>query len=318
MEQNWQPESEEAEEKRPRTKWPRSFLVILVANVFVFVWVNYLSVTWSGVSQRTSTRSSSGATADGIARPAVSTAPVGEGAYTRSSQAEDKGGEDAIVRTWRDRVALAEENALASFAPWMLVSHQLLHSGSIWLALGMLVVWWLAALLERVWTWRQVLLYYMCCGAGVCVCSLAVNASHLGGSVGASLGMMFAVARIHGTELRLFGRMKLATLFLLAVIVLFVVGMCQGNASAVLGYWAQGGGALAGFAFLRLEPVVGRLLASWRVRTEHRRKLQKAAVSRKVDMLLDRIARHGMKSLSRSERSFLRRASKLYRAHKSE
>ncbi|MDQ7778838.1 MAG: rhomboid family intramembrane serine protease [Planctomycetota bacterium] len=339
-----------------RSRWSRSFIVIVALNVAVFLWVNYLSVTW-GVGRADAGRASGadgsavadrGPAAGNTVPPAgASSDDAGTGSTgDRGSRADaEKGGgfapdparsvaapagpnigasaapggpgapvDDDTVRRWMEVLALSPEDPHGNFAPWMLFTHQLVHDNPWWFLIGMLVVWWLCGMLERAWRWPKVVAFYFVCGLGVCLCSLAVNAAYVGGSSGASLGMLLAVARIYGDEPRMFGRIRIITLFFFLLILMFAIGLSEGGASAVVGYWAQAGGALTALAFLKMEPVMGRWLAKSRIRARRRERMRKLDTNRRVDALLERIARSGMGSLSWSERAFLRKASKLFKS----
>jgi membrane associated rhomboid family serine protease len=78
-------------------------------------------------------------------------------------------------------------------------------------------------------------------------------------------------------------------------------------------YNTQVSGIAFGLCFILLAPRIGRLRARRETARQIRGVLQDTEMMARTDEILDKIAREGMDSLSRSERRHLRRASRRYR-----
>lgn len=77
--------------------------------------------------------------------------------------------------------------------------------------------------------------------------------------------------------------------------------------------WALGGAVLAAAAIVPLVPRLSLLLERRAAARERGRFVEEVDLRRRVDLLLDKISREGMKSLSRAERRVLRRGSEIMR-----
>jgi len=84
-------------------------------------------------------------------------------------------------------------------------------------------------------------------------------------------------------------------------------------ASGNTAHFAHLGGLIYGFLFIRYEPRFNSFLLSWQMQQQEREYKKEEDIKRQVDVLLDKVNRGGMKSLTRGERGFLRSASKRYR-----
>jgi hypothetical protein len=88
---------------------------------------------------------------------------------------------------------------------------------------------------------------------------------------------------------------------------------CIMPASGNTAHFAHLGGLIYGFLFIRYEPRFSSFLLSWQMQQQEKECKKEEDIKRQVDILLDKVNRGGMKSLTRGERGFLRSASKRYR-----
>ncbi|MCK5288171.1 MAG: rhomboid family intramembrane serine protease, partial [Candidatus Omnitrophica bacterium] len=105
-----------------------------------------------------------------------------------------------------------------------------------------------------------------------------------------------------------------------AVVILTVINLLAAVSSVNNGiaYVAHLGGALFGYMYLKNEKIKRHLLGfkfkkintKWIDKNIRRRELKEKDLNIKVDDVLDKISKHGMKSLTMNERDILNRKSK--------
>ncbi len=200
---------------------------------------------------------------------------------------------------------------------WRLLGFGLVHQQLWQLVANALVLWIVARRIEVRWGTAKFL--------SLCVvCSLATAAIALAGCVGQQpyLGASGMVLGLVLTYAWVFGRKRTATglpAVQLAGVLALIAGMAAFQPDPLTPTWgAAGGGVLAAAVWLSVEPRVLRWRVSRTRRLRIREQCRIAEMRDVVDAILDKINQGGMESLTRQERSTLRRASRLYAGHRAQ
>jgi rhomboid family protein len=255
---------------------------------------------------------------------------------------------DVYVRSLVDEWLALTPFALARGYVWQFFTFQFLHVDILHLLGNLLGLWFFGRLVESVLGKGRFLLAYFGAGVigGLlqCVLMLLFPAHFAPFVFGASAGVMgiFAIfARLQtGSEIRLYFVLPIRAdvlLWITAAISLFFT-VVPSNRGGGVAHAAHLGGILAGLAFMRLgwhqdfRPLPGAGLVEW-LRSRPRRsrpivkvRFPKSAesnrprplraedlppgefISREIDPILDKIAAHGIHSLTERERKLLEAA----------
>ena len=184
---------------------------------------------------------------------------------------------------------------------------------------NMLCLAWLGQSVEGALGARKFTVLYVCGGlaAGVSYCVFRAFAPSPSAVVGAS-GAVMAVTVAFAV---LFPDVKLLFMFLFPIkakhlaMLLVAIDLLSGikGSSGDVAHAAHLGGALFGFLFFKLAPLV-RSASSGHAAKKLKTRLDGVQRERaRVDDILDKINRDGMGSLTKAERKFLMEASKHYR-----
>jgi membrane associated rhomboid family serine protease len=213
-------------------------------------------------------------------------------------------------------LAIDTTSTTAMLQPWRLITYQFLHADAWHIFMNMIGLYFIGPPLERFWRSRQFLLFYLGCGvvAGLTYVLLAavgwLGAGMMVGASGAVLGVVAACAVlfprlnlvifVFPVPIRL-AAAGLLLVYLVNVLTAFGRGGAGGDAAHV-------GGMLAGLAYVLLQPAWDRLTlkmrsGSWEKRIEEGRRLQI-----EVDRILAKVHRSGLHSLTRREKTTLKRA----------
>lgn len=205
--------------------------------------------------------------------------------------------------------------------PWRLVTFLLFHSPvdpfHFCIVLLSLVV--VLPGLEGRFGRRTVLILFVACGMGAGLCHLAASALFPGlfdpgartlGAAGAVYGLIAVYFWLFREE-EYFGLLRGKILAPCLVAALFVSGIP--SREDAVEYRPQAAGLLLGAAFLIAAPRV-RLLRDRRKGAHRVQEIVRDAETHvRVDRLLHKISREGLDALTRSERRYLRKASRRYR-----
>ena len=223
--------------------------------------------------------------------------------------------------------------------PWGLVTYMFVH-GDFWhILLNMLVLFFFGPPLENQWGGREFTKYYFLCGLGGAALSFVFSPQvGLIGASAAVYGLMLAFAMNWPTApIYIWGIFPVQARWLVAF--LFVVSLVSafGTSGAVGGgvsHLAHLGGIVAGFIYLKLDWRPGAAWKGLKRRLTARRRgmhviegpptpLSPASTRRRpertfrpdqdaeVDLILDKISREGMDSLTDAELKKLRERSRL-------
>ncbi len=234
--------------------------------------------------------------------------------------------------------ALAFSPAAALTAPWTFFTYMFVHAGLLHLLGNMFMLFVFGTPVESRMGSRAFILYYLLCGVGAAVFSLALsNVMPVGPMVGASgavLGVAMAFAIFWpDAELIVFPlpipiRARTLVALLIGADVLFGF-LTPGDGIA---HVAHVGGALSGYLYFRMQGLSRRspqpppravervvMVLSGSAEPERRtpvtparprRRVDADPVAAEVDRVLDKISEKGIASLTPAERRFLDEVSK--------
>jgi membrane associated rhomboid family serine protease len=234
--------------------------------------------------------------------------------------------------------ALAFSPADALTAPWTFFTYMFVHAGLLHLLGNMFMLFVFGTPVESRMGSRAFILYYLLCGVGAAVFSLALsNITSVGPMVGASgavLGVALAFAMYWpDAELIVFPipvpiRARTLVALLIGADVLFAF-LTPGDGIAHL---AHVGGVLSGYLYFRMQDFSRRspqpppravervvMVQSGSAEPERRtpvtparprRRVDADPVAAEVDRVLDKISEKGIASLTPAERRFLDEVSK--------
>ncbi|MCK4917604.1 MAG: rhomboid family intramembrane serine protease [Candidatus Omnitrophica bacterium] len=210
---------------------------------------------------------------------------------------------------------------LSKFMVWQAFTYMFLHAGLLHLVLNMLMLWFFGPEIEAAWGRKNFLFYYFFTGFGAAIFSFIVSFNSsipIVGASGALFGILVAYAMMFPENIIivLIFPMKCKH----AVVILTVINLLAAVSSVNNGiaYVAHLGGALFGYMYLKNEKIKRHLLGfkfkkintKWIDKNIRRRELKEKDLNIKVDDVLDKISKHGMKSLTMNERDILNRKSK--------
>ncbi|MHC4266887.1 MAG: rhomboid family intramembrane serine protease [Planctomycetota bacterium] len=267
------------------SKWTRAIMILIIANVSVFIvqlLFSSISSQWGGAFPETGL--------DGMAHQL------------------NLGTDKFTTIFW-----LYQPYAIGKLWLWQFVTYMFLHSvSSPWhIIFNMLVLWMFGSEVERAMGTRKFLTMYFTAGifAGIFCCLFTPDNPIIGAS-GAIFAVEVAFAMFFPNTTIIFFLFPIKAKYLvMAFVGISVLGCLKpGNISHV----AHLGGIIYGFLFVRYEPRLSKTLLLWQNQQQEKEYKKDEDVKRHVDVLLDKVNRGGMKSLTRKERGFLRNASKRY------
>jgi membrane associated rhomboid family serine protease len=208
-------------------------------------------------------------------------------------------------------------NSAIFLQPWRYITYQFLHDGFSHILFNMFVLFMFGTMLEKQWgTHRFIKLYLICGAAGGILYALLVlvNALPPGSLVGASgaiLGIIGAVAVLYPSM-----RVYFFGIFPIPMPVLALI-IAAGSVIGFLRAENPGGEAahLSGLAVGALMVIYQPLMGKRRVKKSEglwqKKQQLKQDFHKEIDRILDKVHTQGIKSLTRKERSILKRATEL-------
>lgn len=220
---------------------------------------------------------------------------------------------------------LVPSSVFSKLRVWQFFTYMFLHKGFFHLLINMFVLWMFGGELERHWGSREFLKYYLVTGVGAGFFNwlLSMNSDiPVIGASGAIYGILVAYAMMFPNRIVyvffLFPMRVKHLVMLLAAIALF--GSWQYTSSGIA-HLAHLGGMLVGFLYLKYGWRMSFLIKNYlrekreqrmfRVQARQERKGQE--MKEQVDIILDKISKEGMDSLTAKERQILKRAGALFR-----
>ncbi len=180
----------------------------------------------------------------------------------------------------------------------------------------MFVLWMFGSEVEWAMGTRKFLTMYFTAGifAGIFGCLFTPYSPIIGAS-GAIFAVEVAFAMLfpNTTVVLIFFPFPIKAKYLVMAFASVTVISCIMPASGNTAHFAHLGGLIYGFLFIRYEPRFSSFLLSWQEQLQEKENKKDEDIKQQVDILLDKVNRGGMKSLTRREKGFLRNASKRYR-----
>ena len=218
---------------------------------------------------------------------------------------------------------------------WQPVTYMFLH-GHVWhLLWNMLALWVFGCDVERRWGTRRFIRFYLLGGLSAAVCTLVVAlmnertaVSPTIGASGAVLGLLAAYAMLFPdnriTLLFMFVlpiTMKAKTLAIGYAVITVLIILSTPAGSGGVAHFAHLGGLAFGYLYVKYGDAFEMSLRQRRARRSQKRLRARSEqreenekfMREEVDPILDKISREGIKSLTRRERTILRRAQKTVR-----
>lgn len=233
------------------------------------------------------------------------------------------------VVPWETAVAHLGFNVAEVYKePWTVITYMFVHGGFLHVFLNMLMLFFFGPPLEFAWGGKEFIKYYVICGVGGALFTLLFGGGTIVGASGAIYGVMLAYALNWPDQpiwiYAIFPvKAKYLVLFLGALSFFFAF---RGPADGIA-HLAHLGGLVVGFVYLKKGWAVQARWSELRKRLRKRkfsvvpggdgekrraggRRVSKEAeeearVLEVVDRLLDKIAEHGLESLTPEERRFL-------------
>lgn len=275
------------------TKWTKTIKILIIANIGVFL----IQLLFS--------------TIDSHWGPSIiNTLP--EGNFDENIVQQIRLGPDIFTSLFH----LDPHYAVGKFWIWQFVTYMFLHSmQDPWhILFNMLVLWMFGSEVERVMGPKKFLTMYITAGvfAGIFCCILTPNNPILGAS-GAIFAVEVAFAMFFPNSTVIFYIFPMKAKYLVMIFAGVTAFNCLIPSGGNVAHYAHLGGLLYGFLFVRYEPGISNYFVSWQMQQQKNEYKKGEDVKMKVDQLLDKVNRIGMKNLTRKERTFLKDASKLYR-----
>mgnify|MGYP001814181067 CR=1 FL=1 len=247
-------------------------------------------------------------------------------------------GQIGLMSAW---LGFIPHNAIFELQIWRFFTYMFLHGSVMHIAFNMFFLWMFGAQIERQWGRRNFLIHYFVCALGGAILYglfKLFGMETFNPMIGASAAVMgvllaYGMSFPNAVILFMFIIPMKAKYFVLLLALIDLLSIPGGSQVAHL---AHLGGMLSGFIFLRLTiPALGGSLGvprgglggAWK-RYQTKRKMRvvhpddeprpgngsgrrtdgKSADQKRIDVILDKISRDGLQSLTDEEQEILRRA----------
>ncbi|MCB1192789.1 MAG: rhomboid family intramembrane serine protease [Leptospiraceae bacterium] len=217
--------------------------------------------------------------------------------------------------------------SMSFFSIYQFLTYAFLHGGILHILLNMLFLYMFGAELENLWGKNRFLAFYLftCVFAGIFTWvvhnTIMDPIPPVVGASGGIYGLLIAYALVWPNREVLFMLFFPMKIKYMVMIMMLILAFSLSEDSRI-SHITHLGGAIGGFLFYQLlNKYKYRKNFSWSLRDYlHRRKMMRLQkemhlqinAKDRVDELLDKISKHGIDSLSRKERQFLKEASDKY------
>jgi membrane associated rhomboid family serine protease len=229
---------------------------------------------------------------------------------------------------------LVPAQAVTQFNIWQFVTYMFLHANLWHILINMFVLWMFGCEVERMWGPKAFYKYYFITGIGAGIISILVRYITGGdpsiatvGASGAVMGVLAAFAVMFPnrvvTLLLMFVipvRMKAKTLVLIFAGISLLSGIGGGDGIA---HFAHLGGMAVGYLYMKRGSLFKNLSQRFgstdnqrRMRVVRRKQEELDKLRRLLDQVLDKANEVGMENLTKDEKLFLKRASKILNKEK--
>lgn len=201
---------------------------------------------------------------------------------------------------------------------WRMFMYMWFHNNIILFVTNMMGLWMVGSFLENYWNFRKLLLFYAGAGTFAGLCSfLFAQPAALIGATGAVIGGFTACfylcpekKLLNLIELRYGAWIAIAFLTVLHSLLMFPGERIQNDPTAAV---AQLGGILFGWMYFTGTPWINRMYRRWEKWHRKKMKRKRTHMRVRVERLLKKISNEGYDQLTWKEKSFLKRASRVYR-----
>lgn len=202
---------------------------------------------------------------------------------------------------------------------WQFFTYMFLHSTTDpWhLIFNILGLWMFGSEVERILGVRRFLTLYFTAGifAGICCCVFTPWTPILGAS-GAIFAIEVAFAMYFPNATVIFYFFPMKAKYLVMIFAGITIFNCIIPRDGNIAHFAHLGGLVYGFLFVRYSYRVVDLLRKWQIRQQEKELMKDHELRAKVDEILDKVNRDGLRNLTWRERNFLKNASKRYKKSK--
>ncbi len=201
----------------------------------------------------------------------------------------------------------------ARLSVWRLVTYQFLHAGPFHIAMNMLGLYFLGPTLERHWSSKKFLAFYLGCGAagGIFYSLLAglwLGVGPMVGASGAILGLLAACAILFPQFVVFFIVFPVPIRVASLVIAFFAVVIVLTRGDNAGGQAAHFGGMVAGAVYVFTQTYWDQWLSRFSHARHQRRTVQQVSLNDEVERILEKVHKAGLHSLNRKEKAILRKA----------
>jgi len=223
-------------------------------------------------------------------------------------------------------LGLVPRFAWSKFFIWQFFTYMFLHGNFFHILLNMYALWVFGIEIERMWGKREFYKYYFITGVGAGVIHTILTPMSTIPTIGASgavMGVLTAYAVMFPNRiitLLLFFilpiRMRARTLALLFA-AMSLLGGISGSADGIA-HFAHLGGMLIGYIYMKKGLNFDWLVDKYkvwkrgrRINVDRQKQEEREKLRRLVDQILDKSNRVGMENLTKEEKIFLKKASKI-------
>ena len=230
-----------------------------------------------------------------------------------------------------DRFALPLSFGSLLWQPWSLITFMFMHAGLSHIVFNMLCLYWFGEIYELYMREKRLLAIFifgsltggiltMCISHLLPVLATSINNGHLVGASAGIFAVMFAATALnpeHRVNIWLIGEVAIKYVALVCFLISYVT-IAGGNAGGMISHI---GGAAFGYLYIIslragtdwftfLDKIAGlfkpksKLKATY-VNTANRKDSPSDSEQKKLDLILDKIAKSGYNSLSKEEKDFL-------------
>lgn len=279
------------------SKWTRVIMVLIIANFSVFMLQLLFSTVSMQWSQQVLNTLTDGQLGNSLAHP-------------WHYPASDK----FTKLFW-----LYPPDAVGHLWLWQFFTYMFLHSTTDpWhLIFNILGLWMFGSEVERILGVRRFLTLYFTAGifAGICCCVFTPWTPILGAS-GAIFAIEVAFAMYFPNTTVIFYFFPVKAKYLVMIFAGITIFNCVVPKGGNVAHFAHLGGLVYGFLFVRYSYRVADLLTKWQIHQQEKELMKDHELRAKVDEILDKVNRDGLRNLTWRERSFLKNASKKYKKSK--
>ncbi len=195
---------------------------------------------------------------------------------------------------------------------WQVLTYIFLHGSLTHLIFNMFAIYMFSPSIENLWGQRKFLIYFLICGVGAALLTIAVGPFSLVPTIGASgaiYGLLLAYARIFPDSVFYLG-------FLLPirakhfVVLLFFLEFFLAQTPSMVARFAHLGGLLTGLIYFKAPELFHAFRSS---RFEASETRDRRPPLEEVDRILDKIKTKGVNSLTAREKETLEKASETFK-----